>query len=201
MRLDDTPSDRRARYLYPQAWSYRRARRSSAVVPIGTVHRGGSVVGAGARVTRRRPLATPVTIRCPVPQYPLSTARRARPTYATLLRGSRPVSVERVRTRAGCPRSSPWNPMKRDSDDHVRLPQAGHCSKPISKHASQSKHRARRANGKCTRGAAFSIGLRGRMTTPNRNVDAMTISVRISSSWAWSQALPWLNAVQRLTDS
>ena len=53
--------------------------------------------------------------------------------------------------------------MKRDSDDHVRLPHAGHCSKPISKQASQSKHRAKRANGKCTRGAAFSTGLRGRM--------------------------------------
>src|SRR5438094_425707 len=54
------------------------------------------------------------------------------------------------------------SPMKRDSGDHVVLPQAGHFSGPISKHTSQSRQRASRARGRCARAATVSWA-RGRM--------------------------------------
>jgi len=37
----------------------------------------------------------------------------------------------------------------RATEARIRLPQAGHASAPTAKHVSQSRHRARRANGRC----------------------------------------------------
>jgi len=91
--------------------------------------------------------------------------------------------------------------MKRDSDDHVRLPHAGHCSKPISKQASQSKHRAKRANGKCTRGAAFSIGLRGRMRHLKAQCGCHEEKRQNIQQLCVLTVRSWLNAVHPLTYS
>jgi hypothetical protein len=79
---------------------------------------------------------------------------RQRTRLGPVRRESSPAQwTRRSKEAKQSPKNYSWSCLlsrDRATEAHIRLPQAGHISRPISKHVSQSRHRARRPNGRCS---------------------------------------------------